>query len=149
MTPSEREARLCAQLLLIEDPLERLAFIQDRARKIAPLPDWFRTDAFRVSGCVTRVWLRCDSQAGRCRFEVDSESNMVRGLALLIAEIYSDCAAADIVAFSSSLSDRLGLARAVSPTRLHGLARIEAKIRRYAQTPLAANLPPAPPETSS
>lgn len=123
-----------ARLRLIEDPQERLAYVQERARKAPPLSEEFRTESHRVSGCVTRVWMRCTFAEGVCTYEVDSESSMVRGLALLVCEVYSGCRASDITGFCSTLLQLAGLDRVVTPTRLYGLSRVEELIRQFARS---------------
>jgi cysteine desulfuration protein SufE len=133
MRPQDHQDRLLAQLRLFEDPHERLGFIQERARKISPLPEEFRTESHRVSGCVTRVWIRCTHTGEACVFEVDSESSMVRGLALLVCEVYSGCSAAEVAEFGSTLVSLAGLDRVVTPTRLHGLSRVQEVIREFAR----------------
>jgi cysteine desulfuration protein SufE len=141
MTPHDRQNRLVDQLRLFEDPQERLAFIQERARKAPPLAEEFRTEAHRVSGCATRVWIRCTSEGAVCTFEVDSESSMVRGLALLVCEVYSGCAATDITGFTCTLPALAGLDRVVTPTRLHGLSKVQEVIRGFAHSVTADSSP--------
>jgi cysteine desulfuration protein SufE len=134
----QRQERIAAHLQLIEDPQERLAFIQDRVRKRAPFSAERRIDALRVPGCTTKVWLHCTSQGGLCIFEVDSESSMVRGLAALISDVYSGAYAEEIAAFNCTVTTVLNLDRFVSPTRLHGLDRLQETIRTHARSLLAA-----------
>lgn len=132
MSPAERQQQLTDSLLCIEDPQERLAYVQDRVRKRAPLgPEW-RTENCRIQGCVTKVWLAPRFEDGHCFFEVDSESVMVRGMASLVAEVYSGTAPVQINAFSCTILAAAGLERRITPTRLHGLAMLEAAIKAFA-----------------
>jgi cysteine desulfuration protein SufE len=149
MSPADRQEQLALELLRIEDPQERLACVQDRAKRPAPLPPENRTDAFRIQGCVTRVWLVPSFENGRCIYSVDSESLMVRGLALLLAGVYSGCTPEEILAFETNILEVLKLGHRISPTRLHGLARLRLSMQQFAakylqSAPTAAC--PAPPE---
>jgi cysteine desulfuration protein SufE len=132
--PSQNEDRLVAHLLQIEDALERLAFVQDRVRKRPALSPEHRSDSNRIHGCATKVWLRTDHTGELCHFEVDSESSIVRGLASLVAEVFSGTTATDAAKFESHVVDRAGLSRIVTPTRLHGLAKLEESIRTFAES---------------
>jgi sulfur transfer protein SufE len=70
---------------------------------------------------------------------------MVRGLASLIAHVYSESSPADIVSFAETLLEEAKLERMVTPTRQHGLAQLRAAIRTFAQHQITgpATLPPA------
>lgn len=68
---------------------------------------------------------------------------MVRGLALLVCEVYSDCEAAEIAAFECTLLEEAGLHRSVTPTRLHGLGRLQDSIRSFARRIQEGTVPPS------
>ena len=139
--PSKNEDQLVAQLSQIEDPLERLTLVQDRVRKSPPLPAEHRSESNRIHGCATKVWLLPECRDGVCRFQVDSESSIVRGLASLITEVFSGTPAADAADFESKIIERLGFARMITPTRLHGLLKLEETIRAFARSSELAKAP--------
>ena len=134
MTPADRQTRLAQELLRFEDPQERLSFVQDRIRRKPPLPDALRTEENLVKGCLTKVWLFPSLSAGRCTFEVDSESPMVRSLAALIAEPFSDSTPQEVLEFQCRILEESGLQKRITPTRLHGLAQLEGAIRCFARS---------------
>lgn len=133
MTPSERQSQLVHTLLQFEDAQERLSFVQDRVRNRASLGVEHRTESCRVEGCVTKVWLVHSVRNGRLWFEVDSESQMVRGLASLLVDCYNGSTAGEAASFSCSILAEAGLERRITPTRLHGLAQVEAVIKSIAR----------------
>jgi cysteine desulfuration protein SufE len=139
--PSKNEDQLVAQLSQIEDPLERLTLVQDRVRKSPPLPAEHRSESNRIHGCATKVWLLPECRDGVCRFQVDSESSIVRGLASLITEVFSGAPPADAADFESKIIERLGFARMITPTRLHGLLKLEETIRAFARSSKLAQAP--------
>ena len=133
MSPSERQHPLVQTLLQFEDAQERLSFVQDRVRARPALGEEHRTDAFRVQGCATKVWLVPALREGRCWFEVDSESQMVRGLAALLVDCYTGSTPEEIASFVCSVVAEAGFERRITPTRLHGLTQVEAAIKAFAQ----------------
>jgi cysteine desulfuration protein SufE len=139
--PSQNEDQLVNQLLQVEDSLERLALVQDRVRKTPPLPAQHRCESNRIHGCATKVWILAEHQDGVCRFQADSESSVVRGLASLIAEVFSGTTAAEAAEFESKIIERLGFERMITPTRLHGLAKLEETIRAFARSAKPAEAP--------
>ena len=99
-----------------------------------PLPAEHRHESNRIHACATKVWLFSEYRDGICRFQVDSESSIVRGLASLIAEVFSDTPAAAAAEFESKIIERLGLTRMITPTRLNGLSKLEETIRAFARS---------------
>jgi cysteine desulfuration protein SufE len=133
MRPLSRQEELVEQYSAIHDVQERLVLILDRARRLPPLPESDKTDAARVQGCVSRVWLRPSFVEGRCAFRVDAESALVRGLAAFLCEMYEGASPAEVEAVEPHLLERLGIAANLSPTRLHGLAQMRRAIREFAR----------------
>lgn len=74
---------------MLHDPHERLTAIIDGARRVPPLPPGQRTEAHRVRGCVSVVWLVPELREGKCYFRGDAESPLVRGLMTFVAEFFS------------------------------------------------------------
>ena len=104
----------------------------DRVRRVPPLPATERIDAQRVPGCVSVVWLTGREEAGRWTFRADADSPVVRGLLLLLCEVYSGAETAAITACQRDPLAELGLLRDLSPTRRNGLASALSRIRALA-----------------
>lgn len=132
-TVSEKQAQLLEDLSIIENPQERLAAVVDRVRKRPPLPDALKTDAHRVPGCISAVWLVGEPADGALLLRFDAESPMVKGLVALLVDIYDGAAPADIAATEPVLLDELGISRDLTPTRRNGLAAVRARIKALAQ----------------
>ena len=107
MQPAEKEQQLIARYSIIENLHERLAAVMERARKLPSLDEAEKIDAHRVQGCVSRVWLLSSIDRGRCRFRLDADSALVKGLAALLCEVFDGCAARDIAHFESTVLDAL------------------------------------------
>jgi len=132
VTLAEKQTQMIEDLTIIDDPQERLSLVVDRARKRPPLPEAERTEAHRVKGCISQAWLVGERRDGRCYFRCDADSPLVRGLLVLLCDLYSDATPAEIVATEPALIEELGLARNLSPTRLNGLRSVRAAIRDFA-----------------
>jgi cysteine desulfuration protein SufE len=132
VTLAEKQQQMIEDLAIIDDPQERLSLVVDRARKRPPLPESERTEANRVKGCISQAWLVGERRDGKCYFRCDADSPLVRGLVVLLCDLYNDAAPAEIVATEPELIEKLGLARNLSPTRLNGLRSVRAAIRDFA-----------------
>jgi cysteine desulfuration protein SufE len=132
MSLEEKQQQLTEDLLLIENAQERLSVVVDRARRLKPLPETERTDAHRVRGCVSQVWLVGELRDGRCHFRCDADGPLVKGLVALLCEYFNDALPAEILASDTEPLAALGLQENLSPTRQNGLAAVQAAIRSFA-----------------
>ncbi len=136
MSLAEKQQRLIAKYAIVEDPQERLAAIVSRGKKWRALTDDEKTDAHRVRGCVSQVWLVGEREGDRCRFKMDADSPLVRGLVAMHCELYDGETAAEIVTTEPAWVEALGLEHRLSPTRLNGLASVREAIRAFAAAQL-------------
>jgi cysteine desulfuration protein SufE len=132
MTVSEKQAQLIEDLSFIEDRQERLAAVVDRARRRPPFPDAARTEANRVHGCISQVWVTGELRDGLLHFQFDADSPLVKGLVALLVDLYDGGTPADIVATDPVLFDELGIKRDLTPTRQNGLAAVREQIKSIA-----------------
>lgn len=134
---SANQARLIEDLSFIEDRQERLAAVVDRARRHPPLHEAAKTDANRVHGCISQVWVTGELRDGALHFQFDADSPLVKGLVALLVDIYEDGAPADVLATEPVLFEALGISRDLTPTRQNGLAAVRTHIKAIAQSALA------------
>ncbi|MBU6199752.1 MAG: SufE family protein [Xanthomonadaceae bacterium] len=114
------------------DWTERYQYLIDLGRKLAPLPEELKTDAHKVSGCQSQVWLVPGGDAQRLTFQAISDSAIVSGLIALLLRVYSGRSAQEIIDTPPRFVEAIGLAQHLSPTRSNGLAAMLARIKDYA-----------------
>jgi len=126
---------LAAEFDLLGDWEERYRYVIDLGRELTPLTDDERSEANKVRGCASQVWLVTEPQAdGTIVFKGDSDAHIVRGLVAILLRLFSGRPAADIAAFDTKAAfDSLGLAGALSTQRSNGLASMAARIERDAK----------------
>jgi cysteine desulfuration protein SufE len=137
MSLAEKQQRLIAKYAIVEDAQERLGAIVSRGKKWPALANEEKTDAHRVRGCVSQVWIVGARDGDRCRFRMDADSPLVKGLVAVHCELYDGETAAEIVTTEPAWVEALDLESRLSPTRLNGLASVREAIRAFA----AAHLP--------
>src|SRR5579872_5164019 len=70
---------LAADFDLLGDWEERYRHVIDLGRELEPLAETERSDANKVRGCASQVWLvREETTGGRLRFRGDSDAHIVR-----------------------------------------------------------------------
>ena len=141
MSPIDQHlAEIADEFAVLGDWEERYRYVIDLGKDLAPLSDAERTDANKVRGCASQVWLVTEPQAdGTLSFRGDSDAHIVRGLIAILLRLYSGQAPADILAFDAKAAfETLGLSGALSSQRSNGLASMVARIRRDAELAKAA-----------
>ncbi|MBV9995911.1 MAG: SufE family protein [Caulobacteraceae bacterium] len=131
---------LAAEFELLGDWEERYRYVIELGRGLDPLAPAERSDANKVRGCASQVWLVTEPQAdGVLRFRGDSDAHIVRGLIAILLRLYSGRPPAEILAFDAKAAfQRLGLTGALSAQRSNGLFSMTERIRRDAAAPTAA-----------
>jgi len=130
---------LSAEFDLLGDWEERYRYVIDLGRELAPLTDAERSDANKVRGCASQVWLVTEPQTdGSLKFRGDSDAHIVRGLIAILLRLFSGRKPEEILSFDPKAAfDRLGLAGALSTQRSNGLFSMVGRIRRDAEAKLA------------
>jgi cysteine desulfuration protein SufE len=127
-------AELEDEFEVLGDWEERYRYVIDLGRDLAPLVDAERSDANKVRGCASQVWLvtRADEH-GRLWFRGDSDAHIVKGLIAILMRLYSGRRPAEILAFDAKAAlGRLGLTEALSQQRSNGLFSMVERIKRDA-----------------
>ncbi len=129
---------------LLDDWDDRYRYIIELGRTLAPLPDADHSEANKVRGCASQVWLttsvRPDGEAGPLlTFCGDSDAHIVRGLIAIVFSLYSGKPARDILATDpAAMFERLGLREHLTPQRSNGLKSMVERIRSDARAALSA-----------
>ena len=131
MSLDEKQQSLIDDLNIIHDPHERLNAIVSRGHALK-LGEAYKTEANLVPGCVSRVWLHGELINGRTSYICDAESPMVKGLAALLCELYTDVDPDEAATVEPRVWEACGFTKMLSPTRLNGLANMRLRIRTMA-----------------
>jgi cysteine desulfurase / selenocysteine lyase len=144
-SPAVAADKLAGRFELLEDWAERYAYLLDLGKKIPPLPAEFRTEANRVHGCQSTVFLSARRQPGSAdtlEFLADSDADLVRGLIAVLEKVFSGQKAEQILAFDvEGFFGRLGLDQHLTLGRRNGLAAMVQRIRDLAAAITRASRP--------
>lgn len=125
----------------LDDWEDRYRYVIELGEALPPFPDAARTDAHKVPGCVSQVWLVTERGAGAdpvLRYQGDSDAHIVRGLVAIVLALYSGRRASDVLATDAEATLRqLGLDEHLSPQRANGLRSMVRRIRQDAEAALA------------
>jgi cysteine desulfuration protein SufE len=85
---------------------------------------------------MAKAWFVAEFSDGQCHFRADSESAIVKGIAVLLCEFYSGHTPAEIVQVSPAFLERLGITQHLTPNRRNSLGRIWKGIETFARSRL-------------
>ncbi|MDA4848144.1 SufE family protein [Hoeflea poritis] len=126
----------------LDDWEDRYRYVIELGRTLEFMPDADKTDANKVQGCVSQVWLTCKVNASgpqdpELTFTGDSDAHIVRGLVAIMLAACSGKKASEILAFDeAALFSRLGLIEHLTPQRANGLRSLVARIKSEAKASL-------------
>src|ERR1700748_182497 len=125
---------LVAEFDLLGDWEERYRYVIDLGRALEPLTEAERSEANKVRGGASQVWLVTEAgPEGTLIFRGDSDAHIVRGLIAILLRLYSGRAPGEILSFDARAAfGRLGLTEALSQQRSNGLFSMVERIRRDA-----------------
>ena len=139
LTPPEASAA-DAQAAIVEefgffgDWSERYQYLIDLGKRLPAFPDDWKTEANRLQGCQSKVWIVPEARDGRLYFAAASDSSIVSGLVYLALRVYSGRTPAEIRATAPDFVQAIGLSKHLSPTRSNGFAALLAVIQHTAES---------------
>jgi cysteine desulfuration protein SufE len=123
----------------LDDWEDRYRYVIELGRTLEPIDESARTDANKVLGCASQVWLETKvDRNGQgdpiLSFRADSDAHIVRGLIALILALYSGKTSTDILATDAeALFDKLGLSAHLTRQRTNGTRSMVERIKRDAR----------------
>jgi cysteine desulfuration protein SufE len=128
---------------LLEEWDDRYRYVIELGRGLSPLAERDRSEANKVQGCASQVWLATtvhpNGQGGpMLTFCGDSDAHIVRGLIAILFAMFSGKQARDILSTDAiAVFERLGLREHLTPQRSNGFRSMVERIRADAQAALA------------
>ena len=119
---------------------DKYEYLIDLGKALPPLDDNFKTDAYLVKGCQSKVWLQAEVQNDRLLLNADSDTVITKGIIALLIRVLSGQRLIDIENADLYFIDMIGLKSHLSPTRSNGLVSMIQHIKSYAKhLPLEKN----------
>jgi cysteine desulfuration protein SufE len=133
-----RAEEIVEDFALFDDWMGRYEYLIEMGKDLAPLDDAFRSDAYKVQGCQSQVWLVAERGAGdTIRFHADSDALITKGLVALLLKVLDGQSAREILDSDLAFLDRIGMKEHLSPTRKNGLDAMVKRMKSFAKAFLA------------
>jgi cysteine desulfuration protein SufE len=129
---------------MLGDWEERYRYLIELGRKLPPMPEAEKTEASKVRGCMSQVWLSAHDetppgQERVLRFNGDSDAHIVKGLIAVLLMLYSGKMPEEIL--STDLHEafsKLGLESNLTMNRRNGFYAMVERIRALAEQAVAS-----------
>ncbi len=139
-TDSPALDRIVERLKTSSDPKRRYEYVLWLAKKLEPLADEFRQDAFKVKGCVSQVYVVAQLRAGRLHWQGDSDAAITKGLLALLIEGLEGLEPAQVASLDPAFLAETGLQASLTPSRANGFLNILAMMKAQARALQAPTL---------
>jgi cysteine desulfuration protein SufE len=131
---------------LLDDWEDRYRYVIELGRGLPPFPEELRTEANKVRGCASQVWLATkpvasgnSPKADRMMMQGTSDAMIVQGLIAVLLALYDGKTLDEIVKTDAqAVFSELGLSEHLTQQRSNGLASMVKRIRADAEMMLAA-----------
>jgi cysteine desulfuration protein SufE len=123
-TGSEKLDQIVERLKGTADPKRRYEYVLWLAKKLQPLPDEFRNDAFKVKGCVSQVYVVGQLVEGKLHWQGDSDAAITKGLLALLIEGLEGLEPAAAATIDPTVLSETGLQASLTPSRANGFLNI-------------------------
>ncbi len=132
-TITERERAIVEEFSLFDDWMGRYEYLIDLGREVPQIAEAYQTDAYKIRGCQSQVWVRAEAQNGHIRYTGDSDAAITRGLVALLIRVLDDQPAEAIVEADFGFLDAIGMKEHLSPNRKNGLAAMVDQMKARAE----------------
>jgi cysteine desulfuration protein SufE len=126
------EAEIVSDFELFDDWTQKYEYIIELGQQLPSLDERYKTDAYKIKGCQSSVWLNAYEKDGLLFFEADSDSTFVKGEIALLIKVLSGRNPEDIIQAELKFIDDIGLRQHIAVTRANGLASMIKQMKAYA-----------------
>ncbi|MCH9808569.1 MAG: SufE family protein [Alphaproteobacteria bacterium] len=114
----------------LDDWEDKYRYVIELGKALPEMPEAAKTDANKVRGCVSQVWLATTHEDDRLHFEGDSDAMIVRGLVAILLAIYQDRSPDEILKTDArEVFNELGLKDHLTPQRSNGFVSMVERIQ--------------------
>ena len=112
---------------------DKYQYLIDLGEALPALDNNLKTEAFKVAGCQSQVWLVPFFDNKKFYFQADSDAIIVKGIIYILMSIYNSKDTDEIKNIEvEKIFATLGLEEHLSPSRRNGMMSMVEKIRFYA-----------------
>lgn len=128
-TIADRAQEIVDEFALFDDWMGRYEHLIEIGRSTPAIEDAYKTDAYRIKGCQSQVWVRAEYADGHIHYRGDSDALITKGLVGLMIRVLDDQPPEAIADTDLDFLDRIGMKEHLSPTRQNGLSAMVRQMK--------------------
>ena len=132
-TGSDALDRMVERLGGTADPKRRYEYVLWLAKKLEPLPADQQTEAIKVKGCVSQVFVKGDLREGVLHWQGDSDALITKGLLALLIQGLEGLRPEQVEAIDPGFIGATGLQSSLTPSRANGFLNIFRTMQQQAR----------------
>ena len=121
MTIEATQQELVEEFAIFEDWMGRYEYVIDLGKDLPDFPEEWQTEANRIKGCQSQVWLNMALDDGKLHIDGTSDASIVAGLVAIVLRVYSGQTPQAILDAKPDFIADIGFTDHLSPTRSNGL----------------------------
>jgi arsenate reductase len=129
----EKQQQIIDDFALLGAWDEKYAYLIELGQAMPEMPSELKTEANLVRGCQSNVWFHSTCQDGIFHLDADSDAMIVKGIAALLVNIFSDQPASEVREADLSFIDTIGMWKNLSSSRNNGLMSMLEHLRKAAK----------------
>lgn len=114
------------------DPKQKYKQLLWYAQKLPPMPEAAKTEANKVKGCVSQVYITASLEDGKVQYQGDSDAQLVKGLVAFLIEGLNDLPPGKIAQIAPDFIEDTGLKVSLTPSRANGFFNIFQMMKQQA-----------------
>ncbi|MEL6500269.1 MAG: SufE family protein [Cyanobacteria bacterium J06635_13] len=114
------------------DPKQKYKQLLWYAQKLPVMSETGKTEANKVKGCVSQVYITANLEDGKVQYQGDSDAQLVKGLVAFLIEGLNDLSPAEIAQVEPGFIEDTGLKVSLTPSRANGFFNIFQMMKQKA-----------------
>lgn len=102
------------------------------AKKLPAMPESSKTEANKVKGCVSQVYITANLEDGKVCYQGDSDAQLVKGLVAFLIEGLNNLTPEEIMEVEPDFIEDTGLKVSLTPSRANGFFNIFQMMKKKA-----------------
>lgn len=128
----EIQDEIIEEFSAFDDWLDKYDYLIELSDTLPAIAPEHRTDAYKIHGCQSSVWIDARMEGGKIRYTADSDAIITKGIVALLIRVMDNRTPDEIIGTDLYFIDAIGLSANLSPTRSNGLAAMVKQMKLYA-----------------
>ncbi len=133
MSVAERQQEIVDEFAMLDGDMEMtINYIMELGEQLPAMDEADKTDDTIVKGCQSKVWLLASTQAGKLKFQADSNTAITKGLVSLLVRVLDGESPDSVMNAEITFPEQIGMNRFIGTQRSNGFASMIKQMKLYA-----------------